>query len=534
MSDTGQRIKRRLESMRSERVRHETVWQDCFRYTFPLRGQGFGSEVIDSTTAQERKADAMDSTATDALRILASSIMAGLTPANARWFSLEVAGASDAEKVWLDEAADTIWTAIHTSNFDAAGYEGCVDLGAAGWFALYVDEDRQRGGLTFHLWPLGGLYIGQSTPAGRADIVYRAYTLTALQAISEFGADRVSEKIRKAAEDKPGERFKFCHAIEPRSDYSAGSKRASNLPIASIHIEDEGANVVRESGFHEMPVIVPRWMLVPDTAYGQGPVFDALPDIKMLNEVRRMHLAHAEMDIAPPMLAVDDGVLNPRTVKLGPRKIIVANSVESMKPLLSGANWQLAYQEQEYLQRSIRRALMADQLQPQDGPAMTATEVHVRVGMIRQLLGPVYGRLQAEYLQPLIERCFGLAWRAGALGTPPDTLADREFSVRYLSPMARSQRLEEVTAMERLMMQIGSVAQMKPEVLDLIDGDALVRESSEALGLPSGVVRTADAVAAFREQQAAQREAAEAQAQQAQMAQMAAGAAIEQAAQAPA
>jgi hypothetical protein len=67
---------------------------------------------------------------------------------------------------------------------------------------------------------------------------------------------------------------------------------------------------------------------------------------------------------------------------------------------------------QDKLQAQIRKILMADQLQAQDGPAMTATEVHVRVNLIRQLLGPIYARLQAEYLQPLIERCFGLAYRA--------------------------------------------------------------------------------------------------------------------------
>ena len=57
--------------------------------------------------------------------------------------------------------------------------------------------------------------------------------------------------------------------------------------------------------------------------------------------------------------------------------------------------------------------------------------------------------MQAEFLQPLIDRCFGIAFRAGVLGASPESLAGRNFHVKYISPMARSQKLEEVTAIER-------------------------------------------------------------------------------------
>ena len=102
-----------------------------------------------------------------------------------------------------------------------------------------------------------------------------------------------------------------------------------------------------------------------------------------------MEKAAQDLAIAGMWIAEDDGVLNPRTVKVGPRRIIVANSVDSMKPLLTGADFNVAFTAEERLQASIRKIMMADQLQPQDGPAMTATEVHVRVALIRQLLGPV-------------------------------------------------------------------------------------------------------------------------------------------------
>lgn len=521
MNDTADKIVKRLAALKSLRRPHEQVWRDCFDHTYPLRGSGFTSDVIDAQEGQSKRANLLDSTATDAVRILASSIMSGLTPANSRWFGLDVGNESEDERRWLDMAAQTLWENIHMANFDAAAFEAVLDVVVAGWFALYIDEDPEEGGLRFSQWPLAGVYCSASKPGGRVDSVYRCFTMTAEQAVAEFGENEVSEDTRKLATNKPDEKVEFVHAIYPRTLKVTNPRLAKNLPIASVNVEVKQKKIVRESGYHEMPVVVPRWMLIPESVYGVGPVFDALPDVKMLNELKRMELAAADLAIAGMWIAEDDGVLNPRTVKVGPKKIIVANSVDSMKPLQTGANFELSEVLTDQLQKAIRKVLMADQLQPQDGPAMTATEVHVRVNLIRQLLGPIYGRLQAEYLQIMIERCFGLGYRAGAFGPAPDSIAGREFSVRYISPLARAQKLEDVTAIERLHMNIANIAQVKPDVLDLIDEDAAVRVLSDALGVPTKVVRKTADVEQLRQQRAQQQKAAQQQAQMAQVQQVA-------------
>jgi hypothetical protein len=197
---------------------------------------------------------------------------------------------------------------------------------------------------------------------------------------------------------------------------------------------------------------------IPESHYAVGPMFDALPDVRQLNQLKRMDLAGADIAISGMWIAKDDGVLNPRTIKVGPRKIIVANDTESMKPLLSGANWQLADVRISQLQASIRKMLMADQLSAQDGPAMTATEIHARIALIRQILGPMFGRMQSEYLTHLIELCFSHRVRAGIFPPPPDQLAGKPFTVKYISPLARSQNLEDVTAIQNAVAFILQVA----------------------------------------------------------------------------
>lgn len=535
MNETADKIVKRLAALKALRRPHEQVWRECFDFTYPLRGSGFTSDHVDAQQGQNKRANLLDATATDAVRILASAIMSGLTPANSRWFQLDTGKESEDERRWLDDSAQVLWENIHMANFDASAFEAVLDVVCAGWFALYIEEDPDEGGLRFHQWPLSGVYASTTDPCDGVDTVYRCFTLTAEQAVAEFGEQEegseggkslgVSVKTAKLAKEKPDEKIEFVHAIYPRQTKTDNPRMARNLPVASVHIEVKEKRIVRESGYHEMPVVVPRWMLIPESVYGVGPVFDALPDVKMLNDLKRMELAAADLAIAGMWIAEDDGVLNPRTVKVGPRKIIVANSVDSMKPLQTGANFELSEVLTDQLQKSIRKVMMADQLQPQDGPAMTATEVHVRVNLIRQLLGPIYGRLQAEYLQPMIERCFGLAYRAGVFGPAPDTLSGREFSVRYLSPMARAQKLEDVTAIERLHANVAQIAQVKPEVIDLIDEDAAVRVLSDALGVPSSVMRKTADVQQLRQDRAQQQQAAMQQQQAAQI-QQAAGEAM--------
>jgi hypothetical protein len=311
--------------------------------------------------------------------------------------------------------------------------------------------------------------------------------------------------------------------IEPRKDYKLGAKLSKNLPFMSCDVEVGGKHIVRERGFEEFPCAIPRWSLIPGTHYAMGPAFYALPDMQELNELVRMEKAAADLAVSGMWIAEDDGVLNPKTVKVGPRKIIIANSVDSMKELKSGADFNVSFTIKAQLQAQIRRAMMADQLQPQDGPAMTATEVHVRVGLIRQLLGPVYGRLQSEYLQQLVERCFGIAFRAGVLGQPPESLRNREFHVRYISPLARAQRLEDVTAMDRIEAGLLQKSQVMPDILDVYNFEEAESLRAQYLGAPGKVMRTDKELMAYRKDKADQQAKAQQGAEQAQMAQAVAG-----------
>jgi hypothetical protein len=516
MSDSSDvdSLLKRLSTLKGARLRHEQVWRQCFDFTFPLRSNGLGGDVTDVQTAQTKKSDMVDDTATDAALVLASSYVTGTTPASSRWIDLDAGDVSHETQAWLDDAATKIWTNIHASNFDSIQFECAVDMVAAGQFAKYIDVDRKKGGYTFEQWPLSEVYAASTRPDGVIDTTFREYQLTAITAVREFGADKVSEKTRDLAIDKPETLVDFLHVICPRDDHKPGARLSKNLPICSKKIEVKEKRIVSEKGYEEMPVVVPRWTLVPKSAYGVGPVFNALPNIKTLNQLVRTELAAVDLAVSGMWIAKDDGVLNPRTVKVGPRRIIVANDVDSMKPLLTGADFNVSFSEAAQLRAAIRKTLMADQLPPADGPAKTAYEYSVRVQQIRQILGPVYGRIQAEDLTPMVIRCFGLALRAGILGQIPDELENRSIAVKFLSPISRAQKLDDVNSINQLVTMAAPWAQVPglQDVVDNIDGDESMRIAAHAMGAPTKALRPQKKVMALR--QARVDEAEQAQQQQ--------------------
>ena len=48
MNETADKIVKRLAALKSLRRPHEQVWRDCFDHTYPLRGSGLTSDVIDA------------------------------------------------------------------------------------------------------------------------------------------------------------------------------------------------------------------------------------------------------------------------------------------------------------------------------------------------------------------------------------------------------------------------------------------------------------------------------------------------------
>jgi len=507
------KLKVRLAALKGERQPHEQIWRDCAEYSMPHLGSGWNGSALSASEIQQQKAKLLDGTAGDALTTSADGFMGGMTPANKVWFGLSVGNETQAEKAWLSQAAHLIWENLHASNFDAEAYDAVLSMLAFGWFVLYLDEDDHGGYYTEH-WPASQCWLSASRMGGRVDTLYREFPMSASAMVKAYGEAKVSENVRNmVAAGKGDTTLQVLWVIEPRADYITSSAApADRLPFASCHIDLATNTVLRESGYHEFPCAVPRWRRLQGSVYAIGPMADALPDTKSINEVARWEFAAAETVIAPPLKVVDDGVINARNIKLGPRKVIVCNDVNNIAPLITGAKVEFGQVMVARLEEKIRRSMMADLFDKiLSDPTMTATQVHAILAMLRQRMGPRFGRLQSEWLQALIERAYGLAMRAGVLGEPPETLMQRDYSIRYLSPLALAQRAEDAMAIEAHEASLGAAAQADPGVLDTYDWENGQRRKAELRGVPADLIPDAKAVQAKRDRRAAAQQAAQQQ-----------------------
>lgn len=505
-------IKKRLDRLGQERGTWEVNWQEILDYVMPRK-----ADVVTLRTRGEKRTEVLfDSTAITANNLLAASLQGTLTSPSLPWFSIKLRDEELNEdrdvQLWLEDTARRMYDTFNETNFNTEVHEMYLDLCSIGTAALFVEEGSKgfdTDGIHFNCLHIAEYYIQESID-GKVDTLYRKYKLTARQAVQEFGFDNVGEKIQTASKERPDHKFNFIHAVEPTADYERSTgKSATKLKFHSCHVCEEDKMVVRTGGYNEFPYLVPRWSKATGEIFGRSPSFNALPDIKTLNKAVEIGLKAWAKAIDPPLLVQDDGVIG--RVRMTPAGITVIRNDGAVKPLQIGTNWQITDLKENQLRTAIRQAYYSDQLQLQEGPQMTATEVQVRYELMQRLLGPTLGRFQSEFLNPLIERVFGIMYRAGALMQEPDIIKGTKIDVEYLGPLARSQRMEESVAIERLYSLAMNIAQIDPAIMDNIDHDEAVRLRGKLLGVPKTVLRGKDDVDNMRTMRA----------EQAQMAQMA-------------
>jgi hypothetical protein len=493
-----------------------TFFQEVVDYVLPDRS----NVTRFSTPGQRRGVERYDSTAVEAAEILAGNLASTLTPQASKWFSLGTANeelnAERAIRDWLEDCRDLMLGAIAKSNFYQAIDEVYLDL--IGFSTACPYTEMVNGRLHFMAWPVGEFTFTMDA-AGRASSVYREFKMSPLQIIERFekhpGKKMLGDTVKQALAEnaQPTDKHRpldIIHSIYPREKYDPRKRGQANMPYASCYVNVTDKVIIAEGGYEEMPASITRWRVAADDdGWGRGPAFTAMPDIRSLNSAKRMMHRAAAKDIDPPLVIEDKGVIG--SVRTVPNGITYIKRDARLEYLTSGARMDLAQFDIQDLKAQIRSCFFADHLRlppPQSQP-MTATEIQIRWELMERLMGPTLGRLQAELLNPIIERTFGLMMRAGMLPPPPQELTDQEIDIEYIGPLARAQQMPDVIAIERAFQTAANISAVTgdPSPFDLLDADEAVKRSALLQGVPSEVLRDDDSVAAIRQGRAEQQQA---------------------------
>lgn len=499
----GKQLIKRYDRLLDNRRTFDNTWQELATYILPRKA----NVTVTRQPGAKQTERLYDGTAIHANELLAASLAGSLTSAADRWFSLrmhnEELNEDQEVSAWLNAVADRIYLGLNQSNFHAEGHEVYLDLGAFGTGCLFVLERPLKhpgfNGFDFAASPIGS-YVACENDQGRIDTCMRRIQLSVLAAGNKWGPDALSEQSQRkfASEDKRDELITIIHAVYPRE--SGRSYLASKMPYASCYVEYDAKHTITESGFNEFPAMVPRWAKSSGEVYGRSPGFTALPDIRTLNKSVELKLKALAKAIDPPLMVRDDGVIG--RISVAPAAITTVRDMESIAPMQNGTKFDVAEMEEQKLREAIQNAFYSDLIKISEKSYMTATEVESTVELMNRYLGPTIGRLQSEYLAPLIDRCFGILLRANVLPPVPQLLAESgetDIDVEYEGPLARTQRGGMLLSIQKAYGLIAPIAQLQPELIDAFDATKVGRYIGKGAGVPAELMRSDKDIAKIRD-----------------------------------
>lgn len=506
-------IKRKNE-LTNTRGTFNSHWQEIGELMYPEHA----NFTYTPTLGAKRQQSVYDSTAIHANQLLASGLFSLITSSASPWFHIAPADAQLKNvreiALYLDQISKIMYNEINNpaAGFATAMHEGYLEYGAFGNMTIFVDESLPDSTLRFTSLPLYECYYAENAQ-NRVDTLYRDYTRTVEFLMRKFKTENLSENTQKlVADNKLDAKVKCLHAVLPREVADHLSPSSTNLPFASLYIEEKEKHLIHESGFHELPFMATRFQKSTHEMYGRGPGSTALPDTKMLMRIAQVTIRAAQKTVDPPIILPDSGFLRPFRTTPGGINYYMRGRLNSKKDIdiLPTGNPGLGIEYSEILHRKIREYFYVDQLQLHIGPQMTATEVMQRTEEKLRLLGPLLGRMHPELLGPIINRVHGVLLRAGRLPERPAVLDEVPLKIVYTSPIARSQEQVEANGLTRALGILEPLMQYNAELSDIFDTDSMGRGVFEMFSVSQKFLRDEKTVMQLRKQRA---EAAEKQQQ---------------------
>ena len=494
-------ISRAIRKLKPYRENWVPLFEECYEYALPQRESFYYEEA-----GQRRDEKIFDETAVVGVQEFASRLQAGLVPNFARWADL-VSGsevpAAEREAIdnELDEVTEYVFEVLQNSNFSQEVHESFMDL-AVGTGILCVEEGDAINPVNFTAIPLPHVVLSTG-PDDKIDHVYRERKKILFDHLSVIYPNatfdpKVMNMMGKGRETTVLEIV--CR------DYSKKNQE-SYLHYAICMTTNTLLYSKDMSGIGSNPFVCFRWTKCAGEIYGRGPLINALSAVKTTNLTIELILENAQMAISGIYQMEDDGVINPDTIQLVPGSIIPkAMGSQGLQPIQAAGRFDVAQLVLSDMRLNIKRALYNDMLGNPDKTPATATEVAERMADLSRRIGSAFGRLQAELVQPVLQRVIYILKKQGRIEVP--SVNGREVKVRSVSPLAQAQSNQDISSVARFLELVGGA--FGPEMLQLlVDGEQTAIHLAKKFGVPESLIRDEEQrrqIAALAQQMAQQQQ----------------------------
>jgi hypothetical protein len=500
-----------LAGLKTERSNFDAQWEEAAARLLPAHRDSFTGKSTFGTQGAKNTELQFDSTAAFAAQRFSAVIESLATPQGSLWHLLKpvdpVLKKNRAVRMYFDDLAEALFSYRYrpVANFVSNSQQVYLGLGCYGNGTLYIDKPENQKGVRYRNIHLGETYFAQNH-AGIIDTVYRVFSLRARQIVQQYGND-APQSVRDEAGNPNGKDtpHEILHCVYPRTDVDPRRVDSQGMPYASLHIFTESQELMLEGGYASFPYAIARYTQVSGEDYGRGPAQWVLPAIKTLNEEKKTVLKQGHRVVDPVLLAHDDGQLGSFSMRAGALNAGGVNADgRALVHALPVGNIAVGEKMMDMEKAIIHDAFLITLFQILvDTPQMTATEVLERAREKGMLLAPTAGRLQAEFLGPMIEREIEvLARQPGVLPPMPAILRDAvaEYRIEYDSPMSRMQRAEKASGFMRALDSAANYAKMTQDMspLDFFNFDEAMPEILDIQGAPIKWTRSIEEVMARR------------------------------------
>ncbi len=415
------------------------IMQASFFYAVPFRNRYYLPGKEFQGTAQNTRV--YDTTAVEGVKTFVSKLHDTMTPPQVQWGFYEVDDAmvdDPDEKVQVLQEAQLIlnkymrqlFNYIHQSNFDVVINECYYDL-AIGTSALVINQYRDDDPFLCTSIPMDKLAIEEAVN-GKIESWFRTWqNLKIAELNTRWPKVQLTDDLVSDLLGNPDAVVRMTYE---------GVAYFANMPKPYLYAVWVDTGIIFCEWLDSSPGIVWRFQKTNNETWGRGPVMEALPSIISLNEMARMELAAANLNVFKPYMGFSDAVFNPHTFRLEPFTIIPIAPIGSggqvpLIPLPGSSDVNFAQLTIADLRMQIKSLLYAEQ--PQDAVGIqpqTAYELSLKQQNLAQKIGPLFSRLQQEFLEPVIERFAHILHTMGKLPRPK--LGDVPILFKYKSPLA--------------------------------------------------------------------------------------------------
>ena len=239
-------------------------------------------------------------------------------------------------------------------------------------------------------------------------------------------------------------------------------------------------------------------------SYGYAPAHHVLPDIKLLNSLRQITLKVAQKQLDPPLLVPKHGYDLPLYTTPGSVNFYRSGIADKIIPLAGMENILPTEIEQNQCRDAILKAFYIDIFRMQkENKEMTALEVQMRTEEQYRLMAPMVGRIETEFLNPLITAIYSILIKYNKLPQLEGiNIKANNLKIEYVSPLTRSQKSSSLSQIEQVLgfFQRSGIVNFAPEIYDNIDFDKCFKLFFELRGAPQAILRSEQEILQTRQQ----------------------------------